>query len=66
MNIFESNPAECKLETRVSELELAIVALIAHWQRNFLRPRHRSVLRETSLAKWAHRERRKQNEARTQ
>jgi hypothetical protein len=39
------------------QLELAIIALIVAWQRNFMRPRARAtrpVLRETPLTKWVH------------
>lgn len=48
------------------ELELAIVVLVECWQRNFLRARHRSVLFETPLARWVHRERAKQMNASAQ
>jgi hypothetical protein len=36
---------------------LALDALVDSWPRNFMRPRHRQVLRETPLGKWWHRER---------
>jgi len=41
------------------ELEFAIDRLLERWERNFMRPRHRKVLRETPLAQWTHRERTK-------
>jgi hypothetical protein len=45
------------------ELHFAVVALIVAWERNFMRAR-RSVLRETPLARWAHRQRKQKHEGR--